>query len=211
MKELIDDNRGDGRLRTNRESARKVGPKRGSRPAPALTNNRIRSAIMAKPFPSDISDDVKARFWAKVDARSPDECWPWRSTHTEKGYARISWQRKNYFAHRLAYELTHGPISADMVIDHICRNRGCVNPAHLEPVTIKQNTLRGVGITATYAASDTCPKGHPRVLSNIPENSKQKGQRACRACHNERNRQRRKRISMERLALAAAALKSRGE
>lgn len=101
------------------------------------------------------------RFWAKVERRGPDECWPWRGENNGKGYGRIRvgpgrhgpWLR----AHRVAYELLVGPIPTGKILDHTCHNadlscaggaacthRRCCNPAHLDPVTSGENTARAV-------------------------------------------------------------------
>lgn len=104
--------------------------------------------------------DIAERFWEKV--RKTDGCWFWTSTRGENGYGQFTLRtgvvRR---AHRIAYELAVGPIPDGLEIDHLCRVRACVNPAHLEPVTRQENIRRAV------AAKTHCPKGHPRT----PENS----------------------------------------
>lgn len=82
---------------------------------------------------------IDQRFWAKVARRGPDECWVWTASRTAGGYGQIKVPGTVLLAHRVAYELTRGPIPSGAVIDHACRNRACVNPAHLRPVTQKQN------------------------------------------------------------------------
>lgn len=85
------------------------------------------------------------RFWEKVDRRGPADCWLWTATRTAKdGHGRFyPITGKGVLAHRFAYELLVGPIPDGLVIDHLCRVRLCVNPAHLEPVTAEENTRRG--------------------------------------------------------------------
>lgn len=117
-------------------------------------------------------------FWARVD-RSGD-CWLWTGALV-KGYGRTAWQGEQRPAHRLAYELAIGPIPDGLVVDHLCRVPACVNPSHLEPVTQRENTLRGETIPARNAAKTHCRWGHP--LSG--ENLKMKAGkwRQCRECH----------------------------
>lgn len=62
-----------------------------------------------------------------------------------RGYKKIKWRRQNMYVHRLAYAAEHGHADGENVLDHKCRNRGCCNPRHLEPVTVKENTVRGNG------------------------------------------------------------------
>lgn len=86
-------------------------------------------------------DDVRYR--AKVDrSGGPDACWPWRGSIETTGYGRAWWDGRNEMAHRVAYLLAKGPIPAGLEIDHLCRNRPCQNPAHLEAVTQRVNKRR---------------------------------------------------------------------
>jgi hypothetical protein len=119
------------------------------------------------------------KFWAKINKEGLGGCWLWMGATTGKsGYGRIYVQRRMVLAHRFAYELTTGPIPAGMDLDHLCRTRLCVNPAHLEPVTHHENVLRGEG-GAHHAAKTHCPKGHPYS----PENTLVwRGIRNCKAC-----------------------------
>lgn len=82
------------------------------------------------------------RFWSKVE--KTDGCWLWTSTTNENGYGRFSIKRRFVSAHRLAYEMTVGPIPDGLTIDHLCRVRSCVRPEHLEAVTLQENCLRRV-------------------------------------------------------------------
>lgn len=97
------------------------------------------------------------------------------------GYARVIGPNGQLgMAHRLMYELVVGPISAGKELDHLCRVRNCVNPAHLEPVTHRENTLRGFGVTATNARKTHCPQGH--LLDDTNTYVYPGGNRKCRTC-----------------------------
>src|SRR6266576_3456485 len=106
-----------------------------------------------------MTSDQQQRFWAKVDRRGSEECWPWQANRG-RGYGNVWIAGRMYRAHRVAYELLIGPIPEGLTLDHLCRNRGCVNPAHLEPVTSRENTLRGEGISANNARKTHCKHGH---------------------------------------------------
>lgn len=119
-----------------------------------------------------------ARFQSKVV--QGDGCWTWAGTIDQDGYGSFSLgSRGHRRAHRLSYEHFVGPIPEGLTIDHLCRNRACVNPAHMEPVTNRENVLRGEGITAELARQTACKHGHEFT----PENTYLwRGKRICRAC-----------------------------
>lgn len=126
------------------------------------------------------------RFWEKVDKRGPDECWPWRACKDEKGYGHFnSGAGGSILAHRFSYELLVGPIPKGLTIDHVkargCTRKNCVNPAHLEPVTNKVNTLRSDGPTARQARQTHCKRGHEFNERNTYRNVRS-GSRQCREC-----------------------------
>lgn len=128
------------------------------------------------------------RFWEKVDQNAPGGCWLW-TDFLARGYGRISIGGRMVRAHRFAYELLVGPVPEGLEIDHLCRVRHCVNPAHLEPVTHAENLRRSDSISAVYARRDRCASGHEFTAENTYVRAG--GHRDCRACNRERQRQRR--------------------
>lgn len=98
------------------------------------------------------------RLLAKVAIPSHDAgvCWEWQAAVDPNGYGRFSISGRMLGAHRVAYILLVGPIADDLDLDHLCRNRRCVRPSHLEPVTRRENLLRGETLVAAHARGDTC-------------------------------------------------------
>jgi hypothetical protein len=107
-------------------------------------------------------------------------CWEWTGRITPQGYGTISLAGKSHRAHRLSYEALVGPIPDGLGLDHLCRNRPCVNPDHLEPVTQSVNTKRGFGIGTKHSMVTHCPKGHEYDEFNTYE--RPDGGRGCHKC-----------------------------
>lgn len=107
------------------------------------------------------------RFWSKVD-RSSSECWIWTAAVTNAGYGKFKLPRdgKSISAHRLALLLTDGPVPDGMEVDHLCRNRRCVNPAHLEIVSREENQRRSREDRGYVTTTGFCGRGHPLTASN---------------------------------------------
>lgn len=133
---------------------------------------------MLSPEPSVMVD----RFIDKI-AVMPNGCWQWTGGTRRSGYGAF-WLlapiRKLVCAHRAAYEIFVGPIPGGLQIDHLCRNTGCVNPGHLEPVTARTNVLRGDTITARWSRQTHCVHGHAFDEENTLVTAR--GHRRCRAC-----------------------------
>lgn len=124
--------------------------------------------MTTQPPITDAASAIALRFWSKVDRRGDDECWPWLGGITGQGYGRFCLSHTKHMpAHRFAYEATNGPVPSDLVMDHLCRNRSCCNPRHLEPVENRTNVLRGVGISAENARKTYCKRGHPLTGRNL--------------------------------------------
>lgn len=113
-------------------------------------------------------------------------CWDWVALDPE-GYGRWSQRRGTKMAHRRIYELLRGPIPKGLTIDHLCRNRACCNPDHLEPVTFLENVMRGHGPAAQNARKTHCPQGHP--YNAIRVDGKLRGRR-CSVCEVASSRER---------------------
>jgi hypothetical protein len=122
------------------------------------------------------------RFWAKVD--KTDSCWIWTAGTDRKGYGVFNapGAYSTRAAHRIAYMLTVGEIAAGMDLDHLCRVPACVNPEHLEPVTRRENVLRGVGVSAQRARQTHCKRGHEFTPENTRVSKTRPGSRSCRTC-----------------------------
>ena len=132
------------------------------------------------------SDRNDQRFWSKVDRTG--ECWVWTGTAAEGGYGhfKISGTTLSAMAHRVAYRVLVGPIPDGLQLDHLCRNPPCVNPAHLEPVTARENIRRAMEAKYGGPNRSECTKGHPWTPENIYW--RKSGHPVCRACNRERQR-----------------------
>ena len=163
-----------------------------------LCGKHYRHAREAKNLPPLLTD--VQRFWARVNKNGPlwngTPCWEWDHPDVH-GYGVIWWHQRSMKAHRLAYELLVGPIPGGLTLDHLCRNTTCVNPDHLEPVTLRVNILRGESPFARNARKTHCLEGHPFTQNNtrfffrLPKRGRPGGLgRYCRTCGNARERRR---------------------
>lgn len=109
---------------------------------------------------------LREAFEANVERGEETACWEWKGAKN-RGWGVLQLDRVKRQAHRLSYEFHVGPVPDDLVLDHVCRNRGCVNPAHLEPVTNGENVLRGMSVPAQNARKTHCKRGHPLVPENL--------------------------------------------
>lgn len=110
---------------------------------------------------------LEERLWRRVVKPEGDAgCWLWTGP-TDYGYGRIMDHYRLKSTHRVAYELLVGPIPAGLQLDHLCRVRACVNPSHLEPVTVRENTLRSTNLVARLARRTHCANGHEFSGSNV--------------------------------------------
>ena len=125
-------------------------------------------------------------FAARV-VKDPSGCWLWTGATGPKGYGTIGiGDRRTQRVHRFSYERAKGPIPKGLQLDHLCRVRNCVNPDHLEPVTNRENAIRGV---EARPCATHCKRGHRFTPCNTYTHPK-RGTRHCRACQTERERAR---------------------
>lgn len=114
-------------------------------------------------------------------------CWIWQKHLGRHGYGHLVVGGKSWLAHRASYTAGKGEIAAGLTLDHLCRVRACVNPAHLEPVSAAENTLRGEGPSARNARKTHCVNGHPFVGDNFRVYGRM---RCCMVCTQVRNARR---------------------
>ena len=135
--------------------------------------------------PNLVVGSPEERFWAKVDAFG--DCWEWTAYKNKDGYGifRPGNKRTMIRAHRFSWMILVGNIPPDKELDHLCRNRGCVNPDHLEPVTHRVNMSRTdlptKALQRLTAQRTHCPKNHPYSGENLLMDN---GARRCRTCKN---------------------------
>lgn len=138
-------------------------------------------------MPFQVTQTAEERFWPKVE--KAEWCWVWKGAKTRDGYGIFWFQRRLVPAHRASYLMFRGIIPDGLQIDHLCRNRACVNPDHLEVVSPRTNQLRGFGFSGVNARKTHCPRGHPLVEGNISVGYfKRTGKRTCLTCLREQGR-----------------------
>ena len=154
-------------------------------------NSERRACYVPRRPPYDVS------FWSKVATSADDDCcWEWIASAGGGGYGQF----RDRQAHQVAWELWgNPPVPVGLELDHLCRNRRCVRPSHLEPVTHQVNILRGIapaGSRARCAAIKHCPHGHEYDVANTKWRQKRTGywSRKCRACAARQERERNARM-----------------
>lgn len=149
---------------------------------------------------------AEERFWEKVSQEPMSGCWLWTGA-VDRGYGQFSAHAGQHAkAHRFSYELLRGPIPKGLDLDHLCRVRCCVNPAHLEPVTRKENLRRsplvparvgGIAMGKITSARTHCCNGHEYKIGTFWSG---RGYRECKLCCYESKRRRRKLAAQRELA-----------
>ncbi len=136
---------------------------------------------------------LKERLMSKGVA-GPNNCIVWTGYTAPNGYGTISLvgKKRTAYVHRVSHELHNGPIPEGLTVDHLCMNRACINPNHLEAVTARENVLRSPNTKASINRAKThCPQGHPYEGYNLVMQGRR---RTCRECSNAKMRRRRNRI-----------------
>lgn len=144
--------------------------------------SQLRNGVPLKPRRGN-ERTLAERFWSKVDKGGPDDCWIWTGSRNQLGYGQMTYRYERLAAHRVSLELAGHYLVTGMDVDHLCRNPSCVNPAHLEQVTHRENVLRGaLGAVskARHAARTHCKNGHEFTVENTRVDKR--GSRICRAC-----------------------------
>jgi hypothetical protein len=124
-------------------------------------------------FVAAVPETVRGRFVSRV--AFGDGCWEWLACKTRDGYGQFRFEGRSQRTHRLAYAWFIGSAPEGTELDHVCRNRRCLRPDHLEPVTHRENVLRGTGSPAEQAKQTSCRRGHPLTLGTA-------GKRYCKTC-----------------------------
>lgn len=148
-------------------------------------NHRIKLARRGNEIPIYLTEAQQQHFWLHIE-EAPSGCWEWAGHLIDHGYGmyRVG-PRTKLRAHRIAWTLVNGPIANGLTLDHLCRNRLCVNPAHLEAVTNAENILRGASPTACNALKTHCPHGHEYTEENT---LRRRGKRECWQCRKDKRK-----------------------
>ncbi len=137
---------------------------------------------------------IEDRILNKVVVNPETACWVWTGLMRNKLYGGLNFKKSRKLAHRVSYETFVGPIPKGLVIDHLCRETRCVNPHHLQPVSNKENILRGSGHCSVNSKKTHCKRGHEFTPENtrLYKQYRDNNRRECIECKKMHNRKGRK-------------------
>jgi hypothetical protein len=186
--------------------------KSASRDQVKNARNLIRSEDQQRSICSHGSDDqltaeaslgdrrLPARFWSKV--LQVDDCWVWTAYRDRYGYAKFPVNSRPVFAHRHAFDRLVRPLGPETVIHHLCGNKACVNPSHLEETTkVEHDRVHAAESRAATLSRSVCKNGHAITEGNTQWN-KGTGVRLCRVCRGEQRDRSREKAAAQKAALA---------
>ena len=127
-----------------------------------------------------VAINVAENIWKFILPEPNSGCWLWIGAQQYSGYGIWSFRGRDRLSHRFVYEWLRGPIPKGLTLDHLCRVTSCVNPSHLEPVTMKVNILRGNGWAGRQARQTECKRGHPLSGENLYMVGTMRNCRSCR-------------------------------
>lgn len=132
-------------------------------------------------LPEDVRRDLRIRIFSRIitDGRG---CWNWVGSIKPGGYGNITYKKVVYNAHRISFAVFSGTIPAGLTIDHLCKNRRCLNPQHMEIVTAGENALRGGSSPAMNAKKRVCKRGHELVSLSDKRKGHSSAKRHCPIC-----------------------------
>lgn len=136
-----------------------------------------------------MDDATLERFWARIKI-DENGCWIWQGARGAGGYGQMSVNGRRVLTHRLAFEHYKRPFAEGEQADHLCRVRPCANPEHMEGVSSRTNTQRGMAPMMVLHRNRICKNGHPMVGDNIAKGPH--GSKLCRLCRNARAQAKRK-------------------
>jgi len=117
-------------------------------------------------------------------------CWEYLGCRDRDGYGQFQLGNKSKKAHRFSYEYYHGFIDSSLTVDHLCRNRACCNPTHLQQISIKENVFHGISFSAINLRKTHCFNGHPFSGKNLLITNNRRVCRICSRHNNQRYRER---------------------
>lgn len=155
--------------------------------------DRVAERLRSDPRPTWTDVEILARMFSRVVVDTETGCWLWVGLRTAQGYGFLRAGGRTQAVHRVSYTLLVGPIPMNLTIDHLCRTRCCLNPDHLEVVTLEENVRRGWKANRDRPSRERekvcCPRGH--LYSEENTYLDKRGWRKCRTCIRERQARRR--------------------